>query len=1317
MSQAAGVGNAVFENEPSYPNLKLPDSGYQLLALFRFWNMVECFYPYRELMADDPAAARTYWDTVLRESIPAIGLAASSTAYRQELLKFIARIHDTQANLWNALEVRPPGGDCQLPAELRFVEGQAVVVRPGKDSGANDLRAGDAIEELDGVAVSELVNRWRPFYAASNESGRLRDIAANLTRGACVPANLAVRRGNDRLRLTAARVPAGAAPSLTHDRPGATFQKLSEDVAYLKLSTAESGKAGEYVAAAAGTKALILDLRSRPADNLTLALGALLAPQSTDFARWIVGSVISPGFFWWQPPQRLTPREPRYAGRVVVLVDELTEGGAEYAAMAFRSAPDAIVVGSRTAGANGNRSTVPLPGGLNSAISGIGAFYPDKRPTQRVGIALDVEVKPTIEGVAADRDEVLDEALRRIEAGWNKSNADPTVIEFVPIAPGEFYMGCSLGATQCLNIEGPRHLVKITVPFELGKYEVTQAQWEAVMSANQSAFRGPGLPVDSVSRTEVLEFLKRLNDRNDGYRYRLPTEAEWEYAARAGSTDQFGGGAVDDVAWFADNFTDNSAGRSHAVGTKKPNAWGLYDMLGNLAERIQDLGRTYTAETQIDPVGTIGNLINRGGFWSTPASVSRRETGGEGGGNGNGFRVARERGDGQTDTPGLKAIDFSVPAVRFGEQVTGTVTLDGPAPPEGTLIGVSTGDSVVVRAQSLFVGKAKSSANFTVTPATVSALESVAFTATLAKTSKTAMLLLSPPPGPVTGPFGIEFLPVSLGEFNLGCPRSDSACQPAERPSHPVRLTKPFEIGRFEVTQAQWEAVMTSNPSSFRGPDLPVEQVSWTDVQSFLTRLNGRNDGYRYRLPTEAEWEYAARGAKETAYAGPDSLQLAAFAWIISNSDARSHPVGTRRPADSGAYDLLGNVAEWVQDWYAPYPSDAAVDPVGPATGTAKVIRGASWSDDSRTSRVAFRNSAAQGYRSNTVGFRCVRERVDGKAAPAALSQLVLGAASAFSGESVKGRIVLSGWAPPEGVTVRLETNAPDVFEVPATVTLSEGFTTAAFTASVRGGTAGHQVTLTARLGNDSRTASLTLAPPRTPRDGPFDMKFVDIYPGEFVQGCSPGDTGCASNEKPRWLVRLTKPFAISAYETTQAQWEALMGSNPSSIKGADLPVDYVSWNDAQTFLARLNARNDGYRYRLPTEAEWEYAARAGTDDQYAGGALDDIAWSLDNSGERIHPVGQRAPNPWGLFDMLGNVYEWTQDSYEPYVSSAAVDPLGVAQYSTVQASRVVRGGGAYSFGAYSSSQSLAVSRRLSFPTHVPNKGMGLRLVRERLAP
>jgi formylglycine-generating enzyme required for sulfatase activity len=180
-------------------------------------------------------------------------------------------------------------------------------------------------------------------------------------------------------------------------------------------------------------------------------------------------------------------------------------------------------------------------------------------------------------------------------------------------------------------------------------------------------------------------------------------------------------------------------------------------------------------------------------------------------------------------------------------------------------------------------------------------------------------------------------------------------------------------------------------------------------------------------------------------------------------------------------------------------------------------------------------------------------------------------------------------------------------------------------------------------------------------------MDFVSIPAGEFMMGCSTGDERCEPDERPRHRVRITRPFEIGKYEVTQAQWLALMGANPSSNKGDSLPVETVSKLEALEFIAKLNAAGDGYVYRLPTEAEWEYAARAGDASPYSG-PLGEVAWYAANSEDETHPVGRKKPNAWGLYDVQGNVREWVWDLYSPtyYGVSPIDDPSGPEPASLV---------------------------------------------------
>jgi C-terminal processing protease CtpA/Prc len=199
-----------------------------------------------------------------------------------------------------------------------------------------------------------------------------------------------------------------------HDLPGDTFQMLAGNVAYLKLSSVKADQASAYIGAAANAKGLIIDIRNYPSEFVTYALGSHLVSNPTVFASNTFTDIVNPGAFHWEIGSTINPDLPHYAGKIVILVDEISQSQSETTARAFRAAPGAIVIGSTTAGADGDVSGIPLPGRLRSMISGIGVFHPDHKPTQRIGIVPDIVVRPTIAGIRAGRDEVLEAAIHQI---------------------------------------------------------------------------------------------------------------------------------------------------------------------------------------------------------------------------------------------------------------------------------------------------------------------------------------------------------------------------------------------------------------------------------------------------------------------------------------------------------------------------------------------------------------------------------------------------------------------------------------------------------------------------------------------------------------------------------------------------------------------------------------------------------------------------------------------------------------------------------------------------------------------------------------
>lgn len=231
---------------------------------------------------------------------------------------------------------------------------------------------------------------------------------------------------------------------------------------------------------------------------------------------------------------------------------------------------------------------------------------------------------------------------------------------------------------------------------------------------------------------------------------------------------------------------------------------------------------------------------------------------------------------------------------------------------------------------------------------------------------------------------GVSFKMVRIPAetFMMGSPSGESGRDSDER-RHRVRISKPFYLGETEVTQGLWRAVMGNNPASFKncGNNCPVERVSWKDCQAFIQKLNRLVSGGGFRLPTEAEWEYACRAGSGSAFAnggitekgcGHDS-NLDAMGWYCGNSGKKTHVVRGKAPNAWGLYDMHGNVYEWCQDWYGAYPSGSVTDPAGPSSGSLRVLRGGSWYGYARYCRSANRNRLVPGNRDRDYGFRLAR--------------------------------------------------------------------------------------------------------------------------------------------------------------------------------------------------------------------------------------------------------------------------------------------------------------------------------------------------------
>lgn len=422
-------------------------------------------------------------------------------------------------------------------------------------------------------------------------------------------------------------------------------------------------------------------------------------------------------------------------------------------------------------------------------------------------------------------------------------------------------------------------------------------------------------------------------------------------------------------------------------------------------------------------------------------------------------------------------------------------------------------------------------------------------------------------------------------------------------PAHFVEL-RTFRISKYPVTQEQWEAIMGWNPSLNKGPQLPVDHVSWLDCCEFINKLNELT-GLSFRLPTEAEWEFSARGGKKSQnYIYSGSHNPNTVAWTYDNSEHQTHDVGMLLPNELGLYDMSGNISEWCEDVYDEcfYARSSKFNPLNNA-GKEKeqhVLRGGSIEDGADFCKVYTRNYD-DCYEEGYYGLRLAHNKT-----------------MKFDSEQVKNNEYKN-----KGV------NKPS----------SQGII------------------------NNIKN----------------DMVYVEG--GSFMMGATiEQGTEFWDNEKPVHRVTLSS-FHICKHVVTIKEWEAVMGKNKYVTGDPKFPVSDITWNECQSFCKKLNSIT-GMNYRLPTEAEWEYAARGGNKSQgfkYSGSDnIEDVAncgHTLDSWTNPLCKVMQKHSNELGIFDMSGNVWEWCEDWFGEYQNVHLENPTGPynGEY------RVVRGGDATS--------------------------------------
>lgn len=410
------IGNIHFDNERPYDSLSMPDEGLRLLALFRYWGMINYFYPYRESLAN--------WDKTLYEMVPVFLGAVDMPAYTRSCLQLISTVHDSHAFVRSAT-LEKIKGKKTVPFLAAFVEQRLVITRYNAEY---NLAPGDIILKINHTSVSKLTDSFKTMLSASNEVAYLRELSSPfgyLFRSNDSLLSITVRNRTATRTLTIRMVDADKLSNREYNDlsiipPPATASKwLQDSIGYLYAGALSETNFRHIMDGFRQAKGLIIDMRCYPSLFVPYRLTNILKTKPSDFCYTTVPDIDRPGRINVKKHLSCGPDDSSITSRypVVVLVNEQTQSQSEFTTMALSTIPKVTVLGSQTAGADGNYTRIILPGGFYTGMSGTGIYYPDGQPTQRVGIRIDKLVRPTIKGIAAGKDEQLDAAIRQVRAG------------------------------------------------------------------------------------------------------------------------------------------------------------------------------------------------------------------------------------------------------------------------------------------------------------------------------------------------------------------------------------------------------------------------------------------------------------------------------------------------------------------------------------------------------------------------------------------------------------------------------------------------------------------------------------------------------------------------------------------------------------------------------------------------------------------------------------------------------------------------------------------------------------------------------------
>lgn len=390
------VGNIKVINEPDYKGFDYPEEAYRLLGLFKYWNIVEYFFPYKYLTDQN-------WDSVLLEMIPKFQNALNKEQYQLAIKELIAKIDDSHANISFEANIMK-----YIPAKISNIDNKAVVSGFFNDSLAkmNDLKLGDIIEKVNDLNIQEEANKNLKYISGSNVNIKMRDAFFSVIKGFDNTVKLTIKRNGEIKEVEVKRYNYGD----FHDSNALRFKSINDNIGYVNMENISEDDIKTIFKSFENKNAIIIDLRNYP-KFIYKSFSNYLNSENRDFSKIYMPDINYPGRYFFKNNLQTGKSKKTFKGKVIILVDDYSKSLSEFTAMAFQTSDNTITIGSQTAGADGDVVMFEFFGGFPTTMSGNGVLYPDGTETQRKGVKIDVIVKPTISGLLQGKDEVLEKAI------------------------------------------------------------------------------------------------------------------------------------------------------------------------------------------------------------------------------------------------------------------------------------------------------------------------------------------------------------------------------------------------------------------------------------------------------------------------------------------------------------------------------------------------------------------------------------------------------------------------------------------------------------------------------------------------------------------------------------------------------------------------------------------------------------------------------------------------------------------------------------------------------------------------------------------